>query len=674
MRFTRFIIQNFKTFRDKTEFNLSKNAGVPGRNVFLIGGMNGAGKTSILDAVNLCLYGEKKLEKIFKDINQYELEKGNCDCSIELQFEMDNADNISLKRSWSVPYSFSSKPTYADLKEKIAIAKNGRMISDPEQQSFLEYIKAEIPEGITQFFFFDGEKIQHIAADEYAAMDLKNSMEAALGIQHIHKLIEDLDRIKRDERKDETGISNEDVRLKETELEQLKIKKSKQLKQIEEVEGQLTQLREILEEQKTTFQREFGFDSEDTTQKERNEKLQLKLTSRLSEIDLEMKNFIQDNFAFSFLIPHFDKIRNQIQQERKLRVDRSKKGIADTLPHEIITEVKNFEEYDRKKPLTDYEYLQLSEKITAVINKFIKIKGSSEKISELIKESDDETKKILVKMDEIEKSVSDKFLQLIQEKNKIQIDLETLDKELRKKTFEGSKLNRFNEIQKRIEVISNDIGEKTQTIKQITSEMTDLSRLITDRETQLEESYAAFEKSTKKGVYINKITIISKLLTEYVDQLRAAKINQLEQCTFQMFRGLLSKGESVVDLSINPDTYLISVKNDSGQLIRKESLSAGEKEIFAISLLWGLAQTSHLKLPIIIDTPLSRLDSTHRDRIVSNYFPNAGHQVIILSTDTEVDKKYYDILESHLQDAIHLKYNSSQKVTTIEEGYFWRSS
>jgi DNA sulfur modification protein DndD len=139
-----------------------------------------------------------------------------------------------------------------------------------------------------------------------------------------------------------------------------------------------------------------------------------------------------------------------------------------------------------------------------------------------------------------------------------------------------------------------------------------------------------------------------------------------------MFRQLLSKGESVVQLSIDPKTYLITIKNDSGQVIRKEALSAGEKEIFAISLLWGLAQTSQLKLPIIIDTPLSRLDSTHRDRIVSNYFPNAGHQVIILSTDTEVDKKYYSVLEDHLQDAIHLKYDPQEKLTTIQEGYFWR--
>ena len=55
-----------------------------------------------------------------------------------------------------------------------------------------------------------------------------------------------------------------------------------------------------------------------------------------------------------------------------------------------------------------------------------------------------------------------------------------------------------------------------------------------------------------------------------------------------------------------------------------------------------------IRLPIIIDTPLSRLDSAHRDNIVNNYFPNAGEQVIILSTDTEIDKDYYRKLEPRL--------------------------
>ena len=88
------------------------------------------------------------------------------------------------------------------------------------------------------------------------------------------------------------------------------------------------------------------------------------------------------------------------------------------------------------------------------------------------------------------------------------------------------------------------------------------------------------------------------------------------------------------DIVIDDKSYKVRITDRNGHEIKKSGLSAGEKEIFAVSLLWGLGQTSQLKLPIIIDTPLSRLDSTHRDNIVNNYFPNAGEQVVILSTDS----------------------------------------
>ena len=75
--------------------------------------------------------------------------------------------------------------------------------------------------------------------------------------------------------------------------------------------------------------------------------------------------------------------------------------------------------------------------------------------------------------------------------------------------------------------------------------------------------------------------------------------------------------------------------------------------------------------PIVIDTPLSRLDSTHRDNIVNNYFPNAGEQVILLSTDTEIDKDYYRTLKTRLSGAGSLEFDQRRELTTFREGYFW---
>ena len=89
-----------------------------------------------------------------------------------------------------------------------------------------------------------------------------------------------------------------------------------------------------------------------------------------------------------------------------------------------------------------------------------------------------------------------------------------------------------------------------------------------------------------------------------------------------------------------------------------------------ISLLWSLALCSKKKLPVIIDTPLSRLDSAHRVSLIETYFPQAGEQTIILSTDSEIDRNYYDIMKENIGDEYTLLYDDETKATTVIEGYF----
>jgi DNA sulfur modification protein DndD len=79
-------------------------------------------------------------------------------------------------------------------------------------------------------------------------------------------------------------------------------------------------------------------------------------------------------------------------------------------------------------------------------------------------------------------------------------------------------------------------------------------------------------------------------------------------------------------------------------------------------------------LPAIIDTPMARLDAAHRRHLVERYFPHASHQVLILSTDTEVDRQYYHALEPHIARAYHLNYDEQTRSTQGEEGYFWEKS
>ena len=108
-------------------------------------------------------------------------------------------------------------------------------------------------------------------------------------------------------------------------------------------------------------------------------------------------------------------------------------------------------------------------------------------------------------------------------------------------------------------------------------------------------------------------------------------------------------------IHIDPSTFAITLFNEAGHALPKERLSEGEKQIFAISVLWGLARASAHPLPAIIDTPMARLDAAHRRHLVERYFPHASHQVLILSTDTEVDRHYYQALQPHIARAYHLR-------------------
>ena len=124
-------------------------------------------------------------------------------------------------------------------------------------------------------------------------------------------------------------------------------------------------------------------------------------------------------------------------------------------------------------------------------------------------------------------------------------------------------------------------------------------------------------------------------------------------------------------MRLNPQTFAVTLYDTRNRPLLKEELSAGEKQIYTTALLWALAKTLRKDaLPMILDTPLGRLDSNHRQLLVERYFPYASHQVVLLSTDTEVEGELCSLLEPHISHTFHLAYRQPEGLTTIEEGYF----
>jgi DNA sulfur modification protein DndD len=149
-------------------------------------------------------------------------------------------------------------------------------------------------------------------------------------------------------------------------------------------------------------------------------------------------------------------------------------------------------------------------------------------------------------------------------------------------------------------------------------------------------------------------------------------LRRIEQLVFESYRQLLRKTSLVSRLTIDPVSFAITLYGQDGQELPSDRLSAGERQLLAVALLWGLAKASGRPLPTAIDTPLGRLDATHRAHLVERYFPYASHQVLLLSTDEEITGEYLARLQPWIGRTYHLEYDDASGSTRIAPGYFER--
>lgn len=661
MKFRKLTIENYKSFQFPTEIVFP--VGEDGRSIFLIGGMNGAGKTSIMEAINYCLYGGK-VEEIFRNINRREKATGNANVAFEMVIEMDDGAELVVKRSWTA--GAINEPRARDLTERLVVVRDGKRVSVQNQEIWQDFIRATIPPGITQFFFFDGEKIQEIAADDHAEVRLKSSLEAALGIQYINQLANDIVYIKQEERRGFIEISDEDLEFKQTELKREKSKLTRKRQERDNLKSELDGFKEQLEVAKKRFEATFNVQHESRESMRQQEKKRVQVANRLAQVESEIRGLCEKALPFSVAGRLFEGVRQQIEAERESASGQAIKENAASLAKRIVRVVEEPEPIYTEK-LSPERMLELERRIFRLLKEG-DLKANVEKVLDL---SDRDAARVLNRMEALENS--DVFLikPLLEEAKSLEAQIRQLEGFGQGGALSPSERDLFDELQAEMESCSTQIGRKTEQLRLVEEDILALDKRVKDIEVEIEKLYEKHNVSKEKADFIEECDAVASVLNQFIVRLRKNKVHNLQEKTFEMYRQLSSRSGLIKDIIIDDKTYEVRITDRNGHEIRKSALSAGEKEVFAVSLLWGLAQTSELKLPIIIDTPLSRLDSTHRDNIVNNYFPNAGDQVIILSTDTEIDTDYYRLLKSRLSGAARLEFDQRQELTTIQLGYFW---
>jgi DNA sulfur modification protein DndD len=226
-------------------------------------------------------------------------------------------------------------------------------------------------------------------------------------------------------------------------------------------------------------------------------------------------------------------------------------------------------------------------------------------------------------------------------------------------------IQKLNELNKSLGQLTEKLRKLDEKIRELDFNLNELKR----QKSKQEEEIQGVKHGSQKLQYARQVT---EILNDYSMELQRQKISQLGDNILSCFAKLIRKDDYVKDILID-ENYEITLYEPDGHAIPKELLSAGEKEIFAVSLLWGLTLTSGRQLPFIIDTPLGRLDSEHRGNLVMDFFQHAGDQMIIFSTDTEIDKEYFQVLQPHIARAYHLDYSKKERQTTISPGYFWQN-
>ncbi|NYH17829.1 hypothetical protein [Paraburkholderia bryophila] len=133
------------------------------------------------------------------------------------------------------------------------------------------------------------------------------------------------------------------------------------------------------------------------------------------------------------------------------------------------------------------------------------------------------------------------------------------------------------------------------------------------------------------------------------------------------FQSLLRKRKLVSRVIVDPSTYHVKIEDGKGQELPMDRLSAGERQMLAVSVLSALIKERKGRFPVVIDTPLARLDRQHRTSLIKRFFATVSHQVIVLSTDEEVEGATHDALRPYTSKEYLLEFDDNLGCTNVRD-------
>lgn len=665
MRLNRLVLHNYSVFEGSCE--LSLDVQTPGKNVIIIGGKNGAGKTSMLEAIRLCLYGAqgigKRQGREYKGFLQSRINRKAQKSSpyakafVELQFAHEDKQkkfNVTVRRSWSL----------ASDDDTLSLELDGKELN-LERDYWPEFLKLLIPPGVAQFFIFDGEKIQEIADEEQSDQTIVDGIKSLLGLDAFEHLQSDLDHYTRQQLRAEASQATQaDYKKADAELEGAKQSLTLCEADLTDVENEISSFEAQKSDMEKRISKDFGgrFQERPKLQREKDS-----IDEQLKELNEKFLSMCGDLLPFSMLAEIGVRLEQRLELERKTSNWLAAKDATYPQAMKLVERLFGKDSEKSDPELTESQRKFLSGRLLELWESLF-VPPPSDILAELMHEmppnAESDVRKVLR---ESRGHVANELRELLDRRERLANRMRSIDMELNRIPLGDPDEDLFREI--------SNINQTIGRLKERRTELEDRAEKhrgeIKDSQRRVAEIADLVQVAEAARKQLELCKRIRLVIQEYLDRSTRKRVSTLEKNVEQMIQKLVRKEDLVSKLEIDPKDFSVTLYGRDGTKLKKSDLSAGEKEIYAICLLWGLAQTSGRELPIVIDTPLSRLDSDHRRAIVQKYYPSAGSQVIILSTDTEVDKQYYQLLLPSVEKAFLLDYDATQGRTRIVAGYFW---
>jgi len=520
-----------------------------------------------------------------------------------------------------------------------------------------------IPPKLSKLFFFDGEQIQSLAEDKGENKHVLNSINSLLGLDLVERLRSDLKiyclkKLKSRDNDIEARLLG--CEKKKRELEQ-KLNSILQKKEI--VQNKIDRIKAEIESQEQQIAMEGGGYA---SKREQLKVRRQALDKDLEHIKEEIRNLCVDLLPFAYVPDLCIQLRDRLEREEKEQQRTAAVAFLNETLNDLIKDVSK-DRFSSLLGVSQEQSLELTHKIIDELKN--RINSMHRICDEIIHPLSSVERREIIRWIDVSLNrvpshlarLSVKLEKLVRERQKIESFLFRVppDEVLGPLLQKLGELNKtLGVYQEQLRILEEEARKAKYEIKQTTRE---LIKTI--------EHKVQFQKISERVELAAKT---QKVLEEYLQQLREEKISGFRRNFLECFNFLFNKSRKIQRIEVDPSNFNISLVNGKGVIIPKSELSAGERQIYAIAMLWALARTSGRPLPFIIDTPLGRLDTEHRKNIIERFLPHASHQVIVFSTDTEIDQLYFNELHPYISKAYHLEYDVDNGLTKVRKGYFWK--